>query len=155
MLRIQFLGAAQTVTGSCFLVQNGSQRVLVDCGLVQGRSELTARNRLPFDFDPSGLDVVIVTHAHLDHTGLVPRLIAEGFRGRILTTAITKELLPILWEDAVRVQEPSLYTASDVNHSVARVKGIGMERSYNLLRPAAYDFRTPGIFWVPPSPSCG
>src|SRR6188472_3675358 len=102
MLSIRFLGAAQTVTGSCFLVQNGSQRVLVDCGLVQGRSELTARNRLPFEFDP---------------TGLVPRLVAEGFRGRLLTTAITKELLPILWEDALRIQEPSLYTASDINYS--------------------------------------
>ncbi|HEX6949261.1 MAG TPA: MBL fold metallo-hydrolase [Nitrospira sp.] len=92
MLTIRFLGAAQTVTGSCFLVENDTRGVLVDCGLVQGHTELTARNRLPFEFDPASLGAVIVTHAHLDHTGLVPRLVAQGFRGRILTTGITKEL---------------------------------------------------------------
>lgn len=123
MLSIRFLGAAQTVTGSCFLVENASQRVLVDCGLVQGHTQLTARNRLPFDFDPTALGAVILTHAHLDHTGLVPKLVAEGYRGRILTTGITKELLPILWEDAVRIQEPSLYTESDVNHAIMRCEG--------------------------------
>jgi metallo-beta-lactamase family protein len=123
MLSIRFLGAAQTVTGSCFLVENDSQRVLVDCGLVQGQTELTARNRLPFEFDPKALDAVVLTHAHLDHTGLVPRLVAEGFHGRILTTGITKELLPILWEDAVRIQDDSLYTESDVNHAIARCEG--------------------------------
>ena len=123
MLSIQFLGAAQTVTGACFLVQDNSQRLLVDCGLVQGQTELTARNGLPFEFDPTALDAVILTHAHLDHSGLVPRLVAEGFRGRILTTGITKELLPILWDDAVRIQESSLYTESDVNRSIARCEG--------------------------------
>ena len=144
MLSIQFLGAAQTVTGSCFLVQNGSQRVLVDCGLVQGRSELTARNRLPFEFDPRSLNAVILTHAHLDHTGLVPRLVAEGFRGRILTTAITKELLNILWEDAVRVQEPSLYTASDVNQSLARCEGQRYGRTIEITPSCRVRFSDAG-----------
>jgi Cft2 family RNA processing exonuclease len=120
MLSIKFLGAAQTVTGSCFLVENGSQRILIDCGLVQGHTELTLRNRLPFDFDPTALDAVLLTHAHLDHTGLVPKLVAEGFRGRILTTGITKELLPILWDDAIRIQDPSLYTEFDVNQAILR-----------------------------------
>ena len=123
MLSIQFLGAAQMVTGSCFLVQHDSCRVLVDCGLVQGRSELTVRNSLPFAFDPRSLDAVILTHAHLDHTGLVPRLVAEGFRGRLVTTGITKELLPILWHDAIRIQDPPLYTEAAVDHSMACCEG--------------------------------
>lgn len=103
MTTLQFLGAARTVTGSCFLVRHDGQQVLVDCGLVQGATEQVERNWLPFPFDPRELDAVLLTHAHLDHSGLVPRLAAEGFRGRILSTGITKDLLPVLWEDFVRL----------------------------------------------------
>ncbi len=101
---LQFLGAARSVTGSCFLVQHDGRQVLVDCGLVQGATEQVERNWLPFPFDPREVDAVLLTHAHLDHSGLVPRLVAEGFQGRILTTAVTKDLLPVLWEDYVRLQ---------------------------------------------------
>lgn len=144
MLSIHFLGAAQTVTGSCFLVENDSQRVLVDCGLVQGHTELTARNRLPFAFDPTLLDAVILTHAHLDHTGLVPRLMTEGFRGRILTTGITKELLPVLWEDAVRIQEASLYSESDVNCAIAHCEGHRYGKIIELNRSCRVRFSDAG-----------
>lgn len=132
---IQFVGAAQSVTGSCFLVRHGSSAVLVDCGLFQGPSDLTARNRLPFPFVPEELDAVVLTHAHLDHTGLVPRLVAEGFRGRILTTSITKDLLPVLWYDFVKLQHlptrpdsrqhsgyeraAPLYTEQDIEQALA------------------------------------
>jgi len=102
---LQFLGATRSVTGSSFLFQHGSSRILIDCGLVQGSYEANARNRLPFSFDPSTLDAVVLSHAHLDHTGLTPRLMAEGFHGRIVTTWITKDLLSILWNDYVRVQQ--------------------------------------------------
>ena len=127
-LNLQFLGAARSVTGSCFLVQHGSQRLLIDCGLVQGTNEMVLRNRLPFPFEPASLDAVILTHAHLDHSGLVPRLTAEGFRGRIVTTAATKDLLPILWEDYVRIQRSDhggtpLYEERDVDGAIARCEG--------------------------------
>ena len=104
MTTLQFLGATRSVTGSCFLLQHGPSRILIDCGLVQGSHEATARNRLPFPFDPSTLDAVVLSPAHLDHTGLTPRLMAEGFHGRIVTTGITKDLLPVLWDDYVRIQ---------------------------------------------------
>jgi len=65
---LQFLGATRSVTGSSFLLQHGSSRILIDCGLVQGSYEANARNRLPFSFDPSALDAVVLSHAHLDHT---------------------------------------------------------------------------------------
>ena len=97
--RLHFLGATRTVTGSCFLVQHGHTGILIDCGLIQGPVEMLARNREPFSFDPTHIKVLVLTHAHLDHTGLVPRLVEEGFGGRILTTSITKELLRIVWED--------------------------------------------------------
>ncbi len=91
---------------------------------------MVLRNRLPFSFDPASLDAVVLTHAHLDHTGLVPRLTAEGFRGRIVTTAATKDFLPILWEDYVRIQQsgrkdrlPLLYVDQDVDRTMERVEG--------------------------------
>ncbi len=140
---VQFLGAARTVTGSCFLIRHDSATVLVDCGLVQGQPELTGRNRLPFPFDPRELDAVVLTHAHLDHTGLVPRLLAEGFRNRIITTAITKELLPILWEDFLRLQagprrgaDPPLYSRADAEQALIRCESHG----YGVIIPIA-----PGI----------
>ena len=138
MATLQFLGATRSVTGSSFLVQDGTTRVLVDCGLVQGSAEMTARNRLPFPFDPSALDAVVLTHAHLDHTGLAPRLMAEGFRGRVLTTWITKDLLPVLWDDVVRLQQTGrsrarsrslheevtpLYTQMDVEKTLSHCEG--------------------------------
>jgi metallo-beta-lactamase family protein len=129
-LSIQFLGAARSVTGSCFLIQDGAHRLLVDCGIVQGAREMVERNRLPFPFDPVSVDAVVLTHAHLDHTGLVPRLTAEGFRGRILTTAATKDFLPLLWEDYVRIQQsgskrhgPPLYREADIAPALARCEG--------------------------------
>ena len=105
---------------------------MIDCGLVQGEPKLTVRNRQPFACDPRSLDAVVLTHAHLDHTGLVPRLVSEGFRGRILSTSITRELLPILWEDHVRLQHirdaesaksGMLYTSRDVEKAIGRCEG--------------------------------
>lgn len=158
MTTIRFLGAARMVTGSCFLVEGESERVLVDCGLIQGPDEQTARNGAPFAFDPASLDAAILTHAHLDHTGLAPRLVAEGFRGRLLTTAITKDLLPVLWEDFVRLRrpagprgkrergdgEPSLYTLADVDRTLARCEGHPYGRELALSRGCRVRFSDAG-----------
>ncbi|HEX2221023.1 MAG TPA: MBL fold metallo-hydrolase [Candidatus Limnocylindria bacterium] len=104
-IQIQFLGAVGTVTGSQFLVGVGERRVLVDCGMFQGSPEEVARNRLPFAFEPSGLDAVILTHAHLDHCGRVPALVRQGYAGPIHATAATCELAEIVLRDSAHLQK--------------------------------------------------
>jgi metallo-beta-lactamase family protein len=103
-LRIQFLGATRQVTGSCYHIEAAGVRLLVDCGLFQERAYLE-RNWLPFPVPPDSLDFVLLTHVHLDHSGLLPKLVREGFRGEILTTAASADLLPIVLLDSARVQE--------------------------------------------------
>ncbi|MCJ7610889.1 MAG: MBL fold metallo-hydrolase, partial [Candidatus Aminicenantes bacterium] len=103
-MKIKFLGADRQVTGSCYYLEAGGLRLLVDCGLFQER-EYLSRNWEPFVFDPAGLAYVLLTHAHLDHSGLLPKLVREGFQGRILATAVTKELLPVVLQDSARLQE--------------------------------------------------
>ena len=102
---LTFHGAAGTVTGSCFEIGFARRRVLVDCGLFQGPRSLEALNFQAFAFDPGRIDAVLLTHAHLDHCGLLPRLAAEGFKGPIWCTDATRDLLGIMLPDAARIQE--------------------------------------------------
>ena len=104
-MRITFLGAAGTVTGSKHLVETGSVRVLVDCGLFQGVKALRVRNRAPLPFDPAALDAVLLTHAHIDHSGYLPALVREGFAGPIYSSSATADLCGILLPDSGRLQE--------------------------------------------------
>jgi metallo-beta-lactamase family protein len=101
---IRFVGAAGSVTGSSTLVENGKLRVLVDCGLFQER-RMQGRNWAPFPYEPRELDAVLLTHAHLDHCGLLPRLVKAGFKGPIYCTAATAEIARIVLADAARLQE--------------------------------------------------
>jgi len=103
-MEIKFLGAARTVTGSCYYLTADSLNILIDCGMFQGKDSDTI-NRSPFGFDPEKIDYLILTHAHLDHSGLIPKLVAEGFRGRIITTTATAELLEIMLLDSAHIQE--------------------------------------------------
>ena len=103
-MRLKVLGAARQVTGSCYAVESGGVTVLVDCGLYQERSFL-ARNWDPFPIPPGRIDLVLLTHAHLDHSGLLPRLVRQGFSGPIVTTPATADLLPIVLGDSARLQE--------------------------------------------------
>ena len=104
-MQVRFLGAAREVTGSCFLLETGRTRVLVDCGLIQGGPQDEARNREPFGFDPGGLDAVVLTHAHLDHSGRLPLLIKAGYRGAIHTQRATRDLCRIMLKDSGHLQE--------------------------------------------------
>lgn len=104
-LRLSFLGGAGTVTGSKFLIENGEQRVLVDCGLFQGLKDLRLRNWAPFPVNAHAIDAVILTHAHLDHTGYLPLLVKQGFSGPILCSEGTADFCEILLPDSGHLQE--------------------------------------------------
>ncbi|MBN1507412.1 MAG: MBL fold metallo-hydrolase [Sedimentisphaerales bacterium] len=102
--RLRFLGAAQNVTGSRHLLEIDDTRILVDCGLYQER-QYASRNWEPFDVPPANIDAVLLTHAHLDHCGLLPKLVKEGFKGRIYCTTATAEIARIILLDAANIQE--------------------------------------------------
>ena len=104
-MKLTFLGAAGEVTGSCTLVECGTLRFLVDCGMFQGGADTRAKNRAPFAFDPKTIDFVLLTHAHIDHSGLLPRLVAEGCRGPIYATAATCDLVEVMLMDSAHIQE--------------------------------------------------
>jgi metallo-beta-lactamase family protein len=104
-LTLSFLGAAGTVTGSRHLLELGSQRILVDCGLFQGLKQLRLRNWAPFPVAPPGLATVVLTHAHLDHSGYLPALVRDGFAGRIHCSDATRDLCGILLPDSAHLQE--------------------------------------------------
>jgi metallo-beta-lactamase family protein len=104
-MRLTFLGAARTVTGSRYLLEDGGKRFLVDCGLFQGRKDLRQRNWSPFPVPAASLDAILLTHAHLDHSGYIPRLVTEGFRGRVYCSAATFDLCKILLPDSGCLQE--------------------------------------------------
>ncbi len=106
MALLSFLGAIQQVTGSCYLLEtHDGAKVLLDCGLHQGRRQEEEGNRLPFPFDAASIDAVVLSHAHLDHSGLLPKLAAAGFRGPVHATEATSELLELMLMDSANIQE--------------------------------------------------
>lgn len=105
MTDLTFHGAAREVTGSCFLVEHEGTRILVDCGLYQGARELDEDNDSPFGFEPSEVDYLLLTHAHLDHSGRIPLLVRRGFRGEIITMAASREFARLVLLDSAGIQE--------------------------------------------------
>jgi metallo-beta-lactamase family protein len=104
-MEIRFLGAANTVTGSQFLLITERAKILIDCGMFQGGPQEEMRNRVPLAYDPAGLDAIVLTHAHLDHCGLIPHIVAEGFNGPIYATKGTIELASLVLLDSGKLQE--------------------------------------------------
>jgi metallo-beta-lactamase family protein len=104
-MEIQCLGAAQEVTGSCFLISVRRHRILIDCGLFQGNSQDEKRNYKPFPFNPESLDAVILTHAHLDHSGRIPQLVKQGFRGQIFAHRATRDICRLMFKDSAYLNE--------------------------------------------------
>lgn len=146
-MRLTFLGGAGTVTGSKYLVETESKRILVDCGLFQGKKDLRLRNWEPLPIDPASLDAVILTHAHIDHSGYVPLLVRNGFAGPVYCSAATEDLCGILLPDSGYLMERDadyanrrgfskhhpakpLYTRGDAEASLARFQAIdfGIEK---------------------------
>ena len=114
---LQFLGATGTVTGSRFLVESADRRILVDCGLFQGLKADRLRNWAPFPVDPATIEEVVITHAHIDHSGYLPRLVSYGFGGRVTCTPESAALIEILLRDSGRLQEEQAAYANRVGSS--------------------------------------
>ncbi len=104
-MNLQFLGATETVTGSKYLLRTDTASVLVDCGLFQGYKQLRLRNWSPLPLEPASIDAVVLTHAHLDHSGYVPLLVRQGFRGPVYCTPATLDLCRILLTDSGHLLE--------------------------------------------------
>lgn len=143
---ISFLGAAGTVTGSKFLLSCGDTKVLVDCGLFQGLKELRLKNWDDLEVDPKDIDAVVLTHAHLDHCGYVPRLVKQGFGGRIHTTTFTAKLVDVILRDSARIQvEDAEYAAkkkfSKHNPPLPLYDESDAERALQKL--STHEFATP------------
>ncbi|HXJ83377.1 MAG TPA: MBL fold metallo-hydrolase [Candidatus Methylomirabilis sp.] len=144
---LTFLGAAGTVTGSQHLLEDGARRLIMDCGLFQGLKELRLRNWAPPRIDPTALDAVLLSHAHIDHSGALPRLVRGGFRGPINCTPGTADLLRVMLPDAAHLQEEEadfnnrhgtskhdpalpLFTADDAERALAQVKTVNFDESF-------------------------
>jgi metallo-beta-lactamase family protein len=129
-MKLSFHGADQDVTGSCHLLEAAGKRILIDCGLFQGSRTLTAENSAGFGFDPAAIDLVLLTHAHLDHCGRLPLLVKRGFRGEIVSTAATRDLAALVLLDAAHLQseesertaEAPLYAPEDATAALSRFK---------------------------------
>src|SRR5579862_7523828 len=119
---VTFFGAAQTVTGSMHLVEALNQRLLLDCGLHRGpREEARARNA-HFPFDPTTLDAVVLSHAHVDHCGNLPNLVRQGYQGPIYCTPATRDLIAVMLADSARIQEEDAAAAGTIGHKHAATR---------------------------------
>jgi metallo-beta-lactamase family protein len=161
MPTLTFLGAAGTVTGSKHLLQANGRLVLVDCGLFQGLKELRDRNWAAFPIDPKRIDAVILTHAHLDHCGYLPRLVAAGFHGRIFCTPGTRDLCTLILPDSAHIQEEDarhanrrgyskhapalpLYTELDAARALTQLQPVGYERPVPIAPGIEVEFINAG-----------
>jgi metallo-beta-lactamase family protein len=161
MARLTFLGAARTVTGSQYVVEADGARLMVDCGMFQGEKALRLRNWATPIVEPASVRWLILTHTHLDHIGRVPRLVKQGFRGRILCTPPTRELAEILLKDAAHLQqedadyfnrkrltkhEPAqpLYDADDVDAGLALFETLPLGETRRLSPQFSFSFRDAG-----------
>jgi metallo-beta-lactamase family protein len=161
MATIQFLGATRTVTGSKHLIEVDGYRTMVDCGLFQGLKELRMRNWEPFPLNPASINSVILTHAHIDHTGYLPRLARDGFDGPVYATPATVELARIMLPDSARLQEEDaaysnkagssrhkpalpLYTEKDASRALKRLESVNYRKRVQLTKKLSFEFVTAG-----------
>lgn len=161
-MKIQFLGAARVVTGSCFLLTTEKSKILIDCGLFQGSSSLEKLNYEEFPFNPADIDFLILSHAHIDHSGRIPKLVKEGFEGKIISTKATSDLCEIMLVDSGHIQESDakwenkkrkragkplvepLYTVKDAIASLRYFKPVLYEQKIELNDEIAVRFKDAG-----------
>lgn len=160
-LTLTSYGAAGTVTGSRHLLESSGRRLLIDCGLFQGLKTLREKNWSPFPVDPSSIGAVVLTHAHLDHSGYLPRLVREGFKGKIICTPATADLCELLLVDSAKIQESDaafanrhgfsrhapalpLYTRNDVEHVLRKLTPVRFGKTTDLGHGAHLTFRRAG-----------
>ena len=160
-VHIRFLGAAGTVTGSKYLVEFNDQSLLVDCGLFQGYKQLRLRNRDPLPVLPNHIGAVLLTHAHLDHSGYLPLLAKEGFHGKVWCTPATRDLAKILLPDSGHIQEEDanfanrkgfskhapalpLYTEGDALNSLKLLRTVPMGQAFEPLHGWTARFTSAG-----------
>ena len=134
-MKISFLGATKEVTGSNYLLVHKNTKVVVDCGYFQGGRKSETRNSQDFNFDPASINAVIITHAHLDHIGRLPKMVADGFMGKIYMTEVTKELAKIVLEDAYSLMREPTHTEKDV----AKIFDLSIVAGYNQKIQIAED----------------
>ncbi|MGB5276749.1 MAG: MBL fold metallo-hydrolase [Gammaproteobacteria bacterium] len=150
-MNVQFFGAAEEVTGSCHLVTVGENRILLDCGLIQGRRSDEERNKLAFPFDPGSIDAVVLSHAHIDHSGRLPMLLKGGFNGPVYTHRASRDLCRIMlkdsaflnekdveWENRKRLRKglkpvEALYTIEDASAALSLFKGLVYGKKIKIL----------------------
>jgi metallo-beta-lactamase family protein len=159
--KLTFLGAARTVTGSKYLLEHSGQKVLFDCGLFQGLKDLRLRNWDEFPVPPESLNAVVLTHAHLDHVGYLPRLVAQGYRGRVFCTPGTKDLSQLVLPDAGRIQEEDarqankhgyskhhpalpLFTEGDALRALTQLQPLGYERPIDVVPGVSIEYHPAG-----------
>ncbi len=146
-MKLSFHGGAREVTGACYLLETAKAKILVDCGLFQGCEECPQLNKEPFPFDASKVDALFVTHAHVDHVGRIPKLIREGFRGEIFSTAPTKDISRLLLEDALSLaekEEAALYDASDIEKSFLKWHEVSYDHEFAAPGGIRVTFREAG-----------
>jgi metallo-beta-lactamase family protein len=148
-MKLTFLGATNTVTGSKFLLSLGSKNILIDCGLFQGLKELRVRNWAKFPIDPKTIDIVVLTHAHIDHSGYLPLLVKNGFKGKVYCSHATKDLCAVLLPDSGYLQEEEakfqnkhgsskhkpalpLYTKQDAENTLPYLVPITLRKNYKI-----------------------
>ncbi|MBX2896672.1 MAG: MBL fold metallo-hydrolase [Cyclobacteriaceae bacterium] len=160
-VKLKFLGAAQSVTGSKYLLEIDKQKILIDCGLFQGQKELRLRNWERLPVDPATIHTVILTHAHIDHIGYLPRLVKDGFRGKIICTHATEDLMKIMLQDAAKLQEEEaefafkrgyskhskpepLFSEKDVIEVLPLVSSVRFNKEVKILNYASVRFYNSG-----------
>ncbi|MGB5707052.1 MAG: MBL fold metallo-hydrolase [Arenicellales bacterium] len=159
-MELEFFGAAGEVTGSCHVIRINGMQFLLDCGMIQGSRKDEARNHDPFPFEPSEIDAVVLSHAHIDHSGRLPLLLKRGFRGPIHTHNATKDLLAILLEDSASLAERDaeyanrkrknkppiepLYTVKDARQVLGHLKGYRYRTKIEILPGVSIQFQDAG-----------
>ena len=138
--KIEFYGGAGYVTGANFILDLGNKRIMLDCGLIQGGHFAGPLNRKPFDYDPAEVDILFVSHAHMDHIGRIPKLVKDGFRGKIFSTHATKDLAPIMYEDALKIMKSEekekgfapFYNESDVDMAMSLWEAVDYHEKIHI-----------------------